>query len=306
MSPALRAILEQWRAPLEARLAARLPHSALPGAARLDEAIAYAVFPGGRRWRPALTLLGALVTGVDRRRVLDVACGVEFVHTASLILDDLPSMDDGFERRGRPTLHRVFGEGVAVLAALALLNRGYELFAPLDEDQARHGAGAQLLREATTAIGVDGMIGGQAADLSGRDAAPLASRQRKTTSLVRLAVVAGAIAGGASDEDVQALATFGECLGGAYQIHDDLLDTSAGHVDASKTLGQDARHGRPSWTDGGDADAARTAAAAAFEEAREAVLARFGDCPESMLLIEAAGIIVDLVTGSLAPAREGR
>jgi geranylgeranyl pyrophosphate synthase len=304
MSADLRAAMARWQHPLDERLASCLPLSALPGAGTLNEAVRYAVFPGGRRWRPALTLLGATVTGTRPESVLDVACGIEFVHSASLILDDLPSMDDGRERRGRPTLHLAFGEGAAVLAALALLNRGYDLFlSPVAG--APPACGARLLREATAAIGSDGMIGGQAADLAGRDEAPLASRDRKTTTLVRLAVVAGAIAGGAGEAEIAALGRYGECLGAAYQMHDDLLDAEGGGT-ASKTLGQDTRHGRATWVAEGGAAAARAAAAAAMDEARSAIHGRFGHGPGTALLLEAAAAILDLMTGALEPAAKPR
>jgi farnesyl diphosphate synthase len=193
---------------------------------------------------------------------------------------------------------------VAVLAALALLNRGHELFlSPVPG--ASPACGTRLLLEATAAIGADGMIGGQAADLAGSDESPLASRDRKTTTLVRLAAVAGAMAGGAGEADIAALGRYGECLGAAYQMHDDLLDADGGGA-AGKTLGQDARHGRASWVAEGGADAARAAAAAAMDEARSAIHDRFGHGPGTALLIEAASAILDLMAGALTPAAERR
>ena len=301
MTPELREMLGGWQRRVETELADHLPLSSLPGAGRLNDAVRDAVFPGGRRWRPALTLLGAHAAGVPLPSVLDVACGVELVHTASLVFDDLPGMDDGRERRGKPTLHLVHGEGVAVLAALALLNRGYEIFATT---AAPGSEGAQrLLAEATRAVGADGMIGGQAADLAGGDRAPLWSRQKKTTTLVRLAVVAGAIAGGASDGDVEALGRYGESLGAAYQMHDDVLDAGEPGGPLGKTLGQDARHGRGSWAEGGRREGALAAARLAAGEARSVILARFGDTAPARLLLAAADAILDLMAGSAVPAR---
>ena len=297
---ALVALVRDWRAPIDARLEARLPLSTLGGAERLNEAVKYAVFRGGRRWRPVLTLLGARLTGAPADAALEAACGVEFVHTASLVLDDLPGMDDGLERRGRPTVHCRYGEGVAMLAALALLNRGYELFATLD---ARVPGGGGLLAEATRAIGADGMIGGQAADLGDGATAPLASRQRKTVTLVRLAAAAGALAGGAPRDDVGALSAFGESLGDAYQVPDDLLDADAATT-AGKTPGQDVRHGRASWTRGGAA-AARDAASAATASACDALRARFGDHPDVALLVDAAALILDIAGAPKPMLRAG-
>jgi geranylgeranyl pyrophosphate synthase len=290
MSGQLEALLRHWRTALDARLQRLLPVSTLAGARRLNDAVHYAVFPGGRRWRPALTMLGAEAVGGRADCVLDVACGIEFVHTASLILDDLPAMDDALERRGRPTVYLVFGEGMALLAALALLNRGYGLFAAADED-------GRLVREATDAIGADGMVGGQAVDIGARDASTLESRQRKTTTLVRLAVVAGGVAAGGGDRDVQVLARYGECLGAAYQICDDALDGMHLAAGTGKTPGQDARHGRSSWSACLGTSAARAAADAERQEAQEIVRRQFGDRPEARRLVEAAEAVLELVTG---------
>jgi geranylgeranyl diphosphate synthase type II len=299
MTPALAALLAQWHAELDRHLESRLPRSALPGAGALNEAVRYAVFPGGRRWRPALTLLGAAAADTPARLVMDAACGVEFVHTASLILDDLPSMDDGRERRGRPTLHLAFGEGLALLAALALLNRGYELFlSPVFGVAPAHGQ--RLLQDAISAIGVNGMIGGQAADLARAGRPPLASRDRKTTTLVSFAAAAGAIAGGAAEEAVAALARYGESLGSAYQMLDDLLDEDGDGTDA-KTSGQDARHGRPSWAAATSRATVRAAAAAAHEEARATILSTFGHRAEAALLLDAAAAILDLTGRPAVP-----
>ena len=135
-----------------------LPLSRLESAARLNDAIHYAVFPGGKRMRPLLTLLGARIAGVPLDDALPAACAVEFLHTSSLIFDDLPSMDDAALRRGSATLHLVFGEDIALLAALALLNQAYALF----------GSNTCLLAEAVACIGSNGMIGGQALDLAGK------------------------------------------------------------------------------------------------------------------------------------------
>ncbi len=197
-----------YRDLIECRLRELLPESGLPGSDRLNDAIGYAVFPGGKRMRPILTLLGAESVGGDFDAALDAGCAVEFLHASSLIFDDLPAMDNARERRGLPALHLVFGEDVAVLAALALFNQAYAIF----------GRSPRLIAEATSCIGVSGMIGGQAVE-----------GMEKTTSLLRLALTAGAIACGASSADVRALARCGECLGEAYQLYDDLLDGDVPH-----------------------------------------------------------------------------
>ena len=296
-------LLAQLHADLHRHLEEHLPLSHLAGAGTLNESVRYAVFPGGRRWRPALTILGAAVTGIKPDHVMRVACGVEFVHSASLILDDLPAMDDGRERRGQPTVHLAFGEGVALLTALALLNRGYELFlSPVPGAPA--GCGARVLRAATRAIGVDGMIGGQAIDLASPAGASLATRDRKTTALVAFAASAGAMAAGADEQDVAALARYGEHLGAAYQMHDD-LDDGQFAAGAFKTAGQDARHGRASWATRGSRTAVRASAADAVARARLAIADRFGEREAAALLIQAAESILDVRDRSLAARDAG-
>ena len=187
-----------------------------------------------------LALLGARACGASAERALPAACATEFLHASSLIFDDLPAMDDADLRRGRPALHLVFGEDMALLTGLALLNQAYAIF----------GTSPELMREAVQCIGVNGMIGGQVADLeirnSGVATGDCVSRNQKTTALMRLTLTAGAIACEASAEDVSVLAHSGECLGSAYQIYDDLLDQWGCREVTGKPEGQDLRHHRPS------------------------------------------------------------
>ena len=149
-----------YRGLIESHLEHLLPCSGVRAAGRLNSAIRYAIFPGGKRMRPMLALMGAQLAQVNIDRAVPAACATEFLHAASLIFDDLPSMDDADVRRGRPALHLVFGEDVALLTALALLNRAYAIF----------GRSPALMHQATECIGVDGMIGGQAVDLEIRAA----------------------------------------------------------------------------------------------------------------------------------------
>src|SRR5262245_27721635 len=138
---------------IEAALEQSLPLSAQLGAERLNEALLAAVFPGGKRWRPVLSLLGTMAAGGDQQSAIPIACAIEFLHTSSLILDDLPAMDDAKLRRGRAALHLLYGEGLALLAALALLNQAYALLARAGTER--------LIAESARCIGTDGMIGGQ-------------------------------------------------------------------------------------------------------------------------------------------------
>jgi geranylgeranyl diphosphate synthase type II len=280
---------------IEAALEQSLPLSAQHGAERLNEALRAAVFPGGKRWRPILTLLGTMTAGGDAQSALPIACAIEFLHSSSLILDDLPAMDDARLRRGRAALHLIYGEGLALLAALALLNQAYALLA-------RDGT-SRLIAEASRCIGPDGMIGGQAADLDIRasrgNSHALASRQLKTTALARLTIIAGAIAAGADEQDVAALARYGECLGAAYQICDDLLDELGESATIGKNVRQDARHMRSTFTAQFGAEGAQGLALSLLAEGKLALQERFGECQTASLMIEAA----DLVIGGAGPLR---
>jgi geranylgeranyl diphosphate synthase type II len=228
---------------IEAALLSHLPQCRHPGAKGLDNALHYAVFPGGKRIRPILSILGAKVFGADPRLALPAACGVEFTHTSSLIFDDLPCMDDAQIRRGIPVLHRVFGEEVALLAGIALLNQSYAIF----------GQTPELIAEATRCIGVDGMVAGQALDLLSQDGdgepldewqKKLAERNRKTSAMMRLALTAGALACGTEPAEVAPLGAAGQSIGEAYQIADDLVDARKSRNCADKTPGQNGRHRR--------------------------------------------------------------
>lgn len=191
-----------------------------------NEALNYSLFPGGKRLRPVLTLLGAEIVGGKRESALLAAVAVEFVHTSSLIFDDLPCMDDSDERRGKTSLHQRFDEGTAVLIGLALLNISYGLVLKTPNENAFF-AHAELVR----CIGASGMVGGQAIDLEiakhGEtfDAQQFETvRNLKTSALIRMAICVGAILGGANEKQLTALTKFSELLGDAYQTSDDLLD----------------------------------------------------------------------------------
>ena len=216
---------------VESALRQQLPRCSSNGTGALEQAIECAIFPGGKRIRPVLTLLSASLEADDIESAFAPAAALEFLHTSSLIFDDLPCMDDATVRRGRPALHLQFGEATAILAALALLNRAYGLLSGYPE----------LLHIAIDAIGMDGMIGGQAADLG---AGPAAIRNRKTAGLMRLTMVAGSIACRARKRQIEVLARCGEHLGEAFQLLDDIHDRLPPTPQADKTRGQDERHAR--------------------------------------------------------------
>ncbi|MCU0621919.1 MAG: polyprenyl synthetase family protein [Gemmatimonadales bacterium] len=201
------------------------------GLGPIDDAVHQAVGlggVGGRRWRPLVTLAGAEAAGVAGAAAMRAAVGVELTHTASLVLDDLPCMDDSAVRRGRAATHRQVGTAGAILLAVGLLGRAAELMGTSADAWGR-------------TIGLQGMAGGQAVDVACSGAARGAARRlmrRKTTVLAALAAGAGAAAGGAPVEAVRALEGFGTDLGWAYQLADDALDAgedgAAGRIAAGR------------------------------------------------------------------------
>lgn len=222
-------MLDTWSTDARASLDAYM-HSLFADTWPLDfaEPCRYPLFGGGKRIRPLLTLATyeAVTGGTDATPALPAAAAVELVHTYSLVHDDLPCMDDDDERRGRPTVHVQFGEAVAVLAGDALLTEAFRILAtaPLPA-QTR----IDLVGELSTAAGHVGMVGGQAADIalgsSITDPAVLERLHRlKTGALIRASVRMGAMVAGASPEQLQALTTYGEHVGLAFQLADDVLD----------------------------------------------------------------------------------
>lgn len=285
------------KAAIESTLRANLPLSSLPSAKRLNSALEYALFPGGKRLRPALSMLASSLIGVPRAESLRLACAVEFLHSSSLIIDDLPCMDDADLRRSRRTLHLMFGEGVAMLAALALLNQSYALFAEAARSCSVPGTVESLIAEASRVVGAQGMIGGQVIDLELKaghaDASLLAERDLKTVALMRFMMTAGALACNADEEDTLALANFGESFGSAYQVCDDLLDDSTASESGHKTTGQDKRHERATALNTFGKKIARRRASELIERGSDTLISRFGWRPEVCMLIDAAHFVVD-------------
>jgi geranylgeranyl pyrophosphate synthase len=234
--------VEGLRLQVDRRLAELIPApSAEPG--RLGEAAHYALLAPGKRFRPLLTLLAAEAFGAPIAKSLDVACAMEMVHAASLVLDDLPSMDDARLRRGRPTTHRVYGEADAILASVGLLTRAFgaiaesEALAPEDR--------SALVASLADAVGFSGLVAGQALDLSERNkprtVAELdALNHRKTGVLMMAAAEAGARIGGASADARREMGEFARRIGLAFQIRDDLIDAEDGGEHAGKDTGKDA------------------------------------------------------------------
>lgn len=205
------------------------------------EAMRYTLFPGGKRFRPILALASAEAVGGRSERAMPVACAIELIHTYSLIHDDLPAVDDDDLRRGKPANHKVFGEAMAIFAGDALLTHAFMIMT--DVNRITSADAALMLRVAgdiARAVSVEGMIGGQAADViyQGRevDSALLDYiHSNKTAALIRVSARAGAVMGGGSEDQIEAISRYGGNLGMAFQIVDDLLDVppSGGHDEGS-------------------------------------------------------------------------
>ncbi len=212
----------------------------------VEAALEDSLFAPAKRLRPIVSLMVAEVFRADPRRVLPAACAIEMVHTSSLILDDLPSMDDARARRGRPACHVAHGEATAILAAFALLNRAYEILAegwPEGPDPALRHA---LARDLARAVGLDGMIAGQSEDLRMTDRAIDFQtlefiHSRKTGALFTCAAALGAAGARATAAETAAVTAYAKNLGLAFQIVDDLIDVAGEAGDAGKDVGQDLK-----------------------------------------------------------------
>ena len=234
--------VEGLRLHVDRRLAELVPEPTRePG--RLAEAARYALLAPGKRFRPLLTLLAAEAFGAPVGRALDVACAMEMVHAASLVLDDLPSMDDARLRRGRPTTHRVYGEADAILASVGLLTRAFDVIATADQLSAEDRSA--LVASLGEAVGFGGLVSGQAMDLTDRNRPRTLDEldvlnHRKTSVLMIAAAEAGARIGGAGDDARRDMGEFARRIGLAFQIRDDLIDVEAAGEGAGKDVGKDA------------------------------------------------------------------
>ncbi|HEX4845853.1 MAG TPA: farnesyl diphosphate synthase [Geothrix sp.] len=239
-------------------------------ALRLGEAMRYSLEAGGKRVRPVLCLLAAEAVGGTVAQALPGALALEYVHTYSLIHDDLPAMDDDDLRRGRPTNHKVYGEGHAILAGDALLTEAFGVLAAADLDPIKRAEALALLAEGA---GWRGMAGGQALDLEGETLATYdldhlrLIHRLKTGALLRASLEIGAVLGGAAPAEQAALRAYGEAIGLAFQIQDDILDATATDADLGKRAGKDAGRGKITYPSLLGLDGARTALSEATETA---------------------------------------
>ncbi len=246
---------------IEAALAAAVP---VPPAcpATLAEAMRYSLLAGGKRLRPLLCIAACEAVGGARSLAMPVAVALEFIHTYSLIHDDLPAMDDDTMRRGRPTLHVVAGEGMAILAGDGLLTEAFALLARLPSPSTPDTASraVRVIGLVARAAGVTGMVGGQSVDLACVSPPPGAARSgyldavglqsmhaMKTGALIRASAAAGAIMGGADDEVVARIDAAAAQFGLGFQIVDDILDIEGESSTLGKTAGKDAVAGKPTY-----------------------------------------------------------
>jgi farnesyl diphosphate synthase len=245
---------------------------------RLLSAMRHGVLNGGKRLRPYLVMESAGLFGADAAAALDIAAALECVHCYSLVHDDLPAMDDDDLRRGQPTVHRAYDEATAILAGDALLTLAFDIVAATDlPAEARITLVSMLAR----AAGLGGMAGGQMLDLQAEEEQPgeegiIRLQAMKTGALIRFACEAGPVIGGASPADRERLAAFGEAIGLAFQLADDLLDLTSSAQAMGKATGKDAAAGKATLAGLHGADWARGQLAGLVLQAQD-LLAPYGD-----------------------------
>ena len=254
--------LEQQRQRVDGYLEKSLPPpSAEPQ--RLYEAMRYSLLGGGKRIRPILTIASAQALGFDRDEVLPFAAALEYVHTYSLIHDDLPAMDDDDYRRGRQTNHKVYGEGMAILTGDALLTMAFELCSnDIPDDGIQPDRKLQIVRELAMGSGHDGMVGGQVMDIQAENQEiSLEHLQQihacKTGRLIRAAVRIGGLIGGGSPQQLEQLSSYAEDIGLAFQIADDVLNMVGTREELGKDAGTDERRGKQTYPSFYGVDGAR-------------------------------------------------
>lgn len=246
---------------------------------KLRESMAYSLMAGGKRMRPILLMAAADAVGADGKRFLSVACALEMIHTYSLIHDDLPAMDNDDYRRGRLTNHKVYGDGIAILAGDALLTLAFSVI--LRQKDVPSERLLCVVDEISRAAGAEGMVGGQVLDLCAENQNISIQDLRKihmgkTGALFRAALRSGAILGSASAQQLDALTLYAEHFGLAFQITDDILDVVGNTAMIGKPVGSDEKNHKSTYVTLTSLDQARELAQSAAAEAVEA-LRSFGD-----------------------------
>lgn len=211
----------------------------------IREAMRYSLFAGGKRLRPILALMSCELFSGNEEEVLPFACCIEMIHTYSLIHDDLPSMDNDDFRRGKPTNHKVYGEGYAVLAGDALLNHAFETMAGIIAKNPKPEY-IRAMEHISRASGVSGMIGGQCIDLYYENKSIdldtlIKMHSKKTGALITASLVVGAILSKAGKDDINCIKEFGDLIGLAFQVTDDILDVSGSEEKLGKSVNKDVK-----------------------------------------------------------------
>jgi len=218
----------------------------------LLKAMEYSLLAGGKRLRPVLCLAVAQMMGLEPSRVLPFASSIEFIHTYSLVHDDLPAMDNDDLRRGKPSNHKMFGEASAILAGDGLLTEAFAVMGSVAGDIPADRV-VRAMVEVATAAGSGGMVGGQQLDMeyTGRDGVSYdelrGMHAMKTGALIRCSCLSGAILAGASEEDNQRIRIYGEAIGAAFQIVDDILDEVGDEAHLGKPVGSDIEQGKTTY-----------------------------------------------------------
>jgi geranylgeranyl pyrophosphate synthase len=260
----------------------------------IHQAMRYSVFAGGKRLRPILTIASGEVFGAGEQSLAPAACALEMIHTYSLIHDDLPAMDNDDLRRGMPTCHIKFGEAMAILAGDALLTQAFLTLADYEAQSSE--IKARVISEVAHAAGTTGaLIGGQVLDIQSEGKSVTGAQleeihRAKTGALIRCAVRIGAIIGGASEDELNAITEYGEKAGLAFQVADDLLDETATSEELGKTAGKDVASQKATYTALYGIDGARQMA---NRLCREAISAAHRARRDTTILDSIAGFIIE-------------
>lgn len=259
----------------------------------LHASMAYSLMAGGKRLRPVLLMAAADAVGADGTKFLPVACALEMIHTYSLIHDDLPAMDNDDLRRGKPTNHVVYGEGIAILAGDALLTLAFTVI--LRQKAVPAEALLRVVDEISRAAGAEGMVGGQVLDLEAENRQISMEELRrvhtgKTGALFRAALRSGAILAGASEEQLSALTAYADHFGLAFQITDDILDVIGNAEEIGKPVGSDEKNHKSTYVTLTSLEMAQELARRTVAEA-EAALSAFGQ--EAAFLRELVAYLVN-------------
>jgi len=235
----------------------------------IHKAMRYSVFAGGKRLRPTLAVLAYKWAGGDGDKIYPPACGLELIHTYSLIHDDLPSMDNDDLRRGKPTNHMVYGDAMAILAGDALHALAFELLSKSDS--------IEVIREVASNIGTAGLVGGQVLDIISEGKSPDREtvekiHKGKTAALIRTSLRIGVILAGAIPEELKSITDYGDNMGLAFQVVDDILDITADQKDLGKPIGSDLEKGKATYPAVYGIEKSREIAGELIEAAKSALL----------------------------------